>query len=902
MMRCSKLFVLKCVVIICYAIFSSWNMVNAQENNIDVSSALWNYVNSMRDEKLYVHTDKDVYTSLDTIWLRAYLVNAITNHQVDYSRYIYVELVDRLNTVHWREKVQRVTNDSLFLGYFPIPDVPQGEYFLRCYTYYMQNLEEDFLYRKRIRILNPYDHRVVCKTSLRELGDKRGKILTLRFENQQGELYTNVDFNYRISGITPKDTFNTLNSGYNGIVKLRVDNNAEYLWIKSTQNCKLHFEKYIPLMKTQVDYDVQFFPEGGVLLSGIRQKVAFKAVGSDGLGVPIQGKIYNNQGDSVCSFSSNELGMGSFMITSFANDSLFAICESESNVKRLFRLPVAVSSGMNIVLDFVNDEVVCNIKRTSDNEDSYKKTKLLIYSRAMPLLLLNSVDVDGRKLNLSTAPEGIIHFALLDSLNRKLSERLWFHRRVNREKLDINIVNKPQPRGMADCIISILGTHYEDTISGVFSVSVVNNAYSSVDVENYGIESCLLLSSDLKGYIEKPSYYFENNSIERQYALDNLLLTQGWSRFSFDNIISSTSMLNNSYYMERGQHLSGYVKNFWGRDSKNAKITLLGSNGVACEVRTDSVGRFIANNIQYERGTTFVAQAISQFGRKSLELLVDVPEFKRPKLVEPDGIMRDYDNFIHLYAKDYVFSDKGERLKTLGLVTVTQESDYNDLSYFKKFADEIEYEYFWRGKEDPEKYGHHKYTGKNHYDYDSTYNMHGADPTKNRVTLFDAVLPKHLIQEQQQGRPRILGFKHVSPLQTVDGGHGGYMRNSDVSGIYLYGGDINTSGSIIPVYDMTLAPKIEIKFNMQTFVPSAPQTYNVEFYIPKYNVVADNFDAIIDEQATRYWNPGMKLSSNNKQIISFPTSGGDKDNTYIIIVDGITDDGTPIHKIGYYKL
>ncbi len=803
--------------------------------------------------------------------------------------------------MHWREKIQRVTNDSIFVGYFPIPEVPQGEYFLRCYTYYMQNLDEEYIFRKRIRIVNPYDHRVVCKTSLRDLGEERGKLLILRFENQQGELYTNVEFNYRLSGITPQDTFMTANSGYNGIFRLRISKDVDYIWLRATQNSKLNFEKYIQLNDFPINYHVQFFPEGGVFLNNIKQKIAYKAIGMDGLGVPISGVIYDMYGDSICSFSSDKLGMGNFVIESKYEDILYAECKSEYGIIQRFRLPAAEQSGMGLSLEFVNDEVTCNINKTSDMTSQYNSSKLLIHSRGMPLALFDVPDVDGNALNLADAPEGIIHFAVIDTLNRIISERLWFHRKLRREDIDVKVLNVPLARGKAYCSILMKSAQDTGIVKGTFSISVVNDKYSSTDINSYGIESYLLLDSDLKGYIEAPAYYFENMSLERQNALDNLMLSQGWRRFVLDSIISGVVNLHGSYYMERGQHLSGYVKNFWGRDSKNALITLIGSNGVACEVRTDSVGRFIVNDIRFERGTTFVAQAVSNFGRKSLELLVDVPDFSRVVGIEPDGTMKDYDDFIQMYGKDYIFADNGERLKTLGLVTVTHESDYADLSYFKKLADEMEYEYYWRSKEDPQNYGSHVYTGRNRYEYDSTFYMHGADPAKNREVMFDAVLPKHLIQEQQMGRPRILGFMHVSPLNSVDGGHGGYARPSDVSGIYLYGGDINTAGSIVPVYDKTLAPKREIIFNMQTFVPSAPQPYNVEFYVPKYDVVPETLREIIDEKATRLWLPNVELSTNEPYLISFPVSGGEEYSSYSIVVEGITDTGTPIHKYFQFK-
>ena len=58
-------------------------------NREDAVKALWDYVNIKRDEKLYVHTDKDIYSSKDTVWLRGYLLNSVTTNIVDYRRYTY---------------------------------------------------------------------------------------------------------------------------------------------------------------------------------------------------------------------------------------------------------------------------------------------------------------------------------------------------------------------------------------------------------------------------------------------------------------------------------------------------------------------------------------------------------------------------------------------------------------------------------------------------------------------------------------------------------------------------------------------------------------------------------------------------------------------------------------------
>ncbi|MBE6334733.1 MAG: hypothetical protein E7071_07945 [Bacteroidales bacterium] len=878
--------------IITFVVFIICNFnINAQDISDSVGAKLLDYIYSIKEEKLFVHTDRESYFPKDTIWFRGYLVNATTNKCVDHSRYIYVELVDRTNTVHWREKVGRNLKDSTFSGYFPIPEISQGEYFLRCYTFYMQNQEEEFIYRKKIRIVNPYDHRVVCRTSVRNLSND-DKLLILRFENEQGELHTHVEFNYRIPGETPFDTAYTMNTGYNGIARIRMGKDADYIWIKSTLNSLWDIERYIPLSNYRQNYTVQFFPEGGDLLCGVNQRIAFKALGSDGLGMQISGHIYNQHKQKICSFESNKLGMGSFFIKSDTSAFYYAECISIHGTKKSFQLPQISLDGRALQLATDKENVVCNILNSSAKNDLLSNRTLLIHSRGMPLAIFNAEDVNGRCLNLSTSPEGVLHFVLLDSLYRVESERLWFHRKFTRDNLFANIINSPTPRKPAYCSLQLESS---DSINntGTFSVSVVNSGHTANDNSQYGIESYLLLTSDIRGYVENPAHYFVNTSEERMKDLDHLMLTQGWRRFNVTEILQDVMLHNRPYYMERGQFLSGHVKNFWGRDSKNAEVTLLGSNGSACKVTTDSVGRFLASDVYYDRGTTFVVQAVSSLGRKSLELNVDMPEFKRVERVEPDGTLKDFESFIKRYSKDYIFADNGERLKTIGVVKVTEYTDDRELSYFGQLADEMEYEYYWRGKEDSEKYGHNIYQGTKRYNYDSTYNIHGADPTKNRVTLFDAVAPIHLRQEQQTGQPRVLGYKLVPDIP--------WSRKLFI-GRGLQGGDVNTAGTIEPVYDKTLSPRIEISFNMQTLVPSAPQQQNVEFYKPSYNVATELLKEVVDEKITRYWNPNVKLSSEYPYTVAFPTAAGDGNQTYTITIEGITENGTPIHHSFQYSL
>ncbi|MBR2980575.1 MAG: hypothetical protein IKC67_00420, partial [Odoribacter sp.] len=94
-------------------------------------------------------------------------------------------------------------------------------------------------------------------------------------------------------------------------------------------------------------------------------------------------------------------------------------------------------------------------------------------------------------------------------------------------------------------------------------------------------------------------------------------------------------------------------------------------------------------------------------------------------------------------------------------------------------------------------------------------------------------------------------------------------------------------------------PHYEIEFNTQTITPLAPQlSEHTTFYQPHYNVDKELMN-IVDEKITRYWNPNVKLSSDSQLNITFPRVK--LDDTYTITVNGITDNGTPIHLQGYIE-
>ena len=94
------------------------------------------------------------------------------------------------------------------------------------------------------------------------------------------------------------------------------------------------------------EYAVSFFPEGGSLLNGITQHVAFKAQAATGFSLPVTGFVTNAQGDTLTSFATEHDGMGTLMLTPEAGQRYTAETRSEKGIVKRFPLPEVRSDGM----------------------------------------------------------------------------------------------------------------------------------------------------------------------------------------------------------------------------------------------------------------------------------------------------------------------------------------------------------------------------------------------------------------------------------------------------------------------------------------------------------------------------------------------------------------------------
>ncbi|RIY10009.1 hypothetical protein D0T11_10695 [Hymenobacter rubripertinctus] len=296
-----------------------------------------------------------------------------------------------------------------------------------------------------------------------------------------------------------------------------------------------------PLAQDSTGPNVQFFPEGGTLVRGLRSRVAFQLTGLPGPGSSAQGQVLDEQGTTVATFSARRGGMGSFLLTPTTAGNRYTAILSHPRLPRpvVRRLPSVAENGYVLrVADSGPAQVTLTVQATPDQDQT---VLLLVHARhqaalAQPLRLTSGSAT--LTLAKSQLPEGVSHFTLFTTAHQPLCDRLFFQRPRQRLALDARPDKSGYtPREKVRLQLTASSPTGTTTPPAALSVAVYRldslNADAPPTIDHY-----LGLTSELRGTVDNPAYYFTATGPEVAEATEDLLLTQGWSRFGWDAVFA----------------------------------------------------------------------------------------------------------------------------------------------------------------------------------------------------------------------------------------------------------------------------------------------------------------------------------------------------------------------------
>jgi len=373
--------------------------------------------------------------------------------------------------------------------------------------------------------------------------------------------------------------------------------------------------------------DVQFLPESGNMLAGVKTKIAVKAISPDGAGTEIKGIITDNENKPAGTFATTHLGMGVFEFIPAAGKTYKAGITFADGSSSTVDLPKASDNGYQLNIDNANTGII-KINVLGGRQNPLDKVTLVGQSGG--LVYFSAKNTDAGKFNIVVSkkefPTGAVQFTLFDANGLPLNERLIFIN--NNDQLNLNVSTGQTAyaaRHKVQVTIQAKNKLNQPAI-GNFSVAVTDEAKVPIDEINENtILSKLLLTSELKGYIEQPNYYFTNVTDKTAADLDALMLTQGYHRFEWKQVLDNTPH-QLTYQPEKALEIAGLVKK-GSKPLANQKVTLFAKSATNFfkDTVTDANGRFVFKNLVFGDSTKFVVQAKTSKGQDNVVLTVDTP-------------------------------------------------------------------------------------------------------------------------------------------------------------------------------------------------------------------------------------------------------------------------------------
>ena len=466
-----------------------------------------NFNKVVPQEKVYLHFDNMGYFENETLWFKAYVTRTDNGHPSDLSKVLYVELLNPSGDV---VKTRKYPIDSLGVSHGDIKLdtlLTSGYYEVRAYTRYMTNWGTNAVFSRVIPVF--------------KAPKKEGDFSDLAIRTT---MYYNRDPNNRYSD----------DSLYQKAIEEGIYTSG--------------------LMKT---ISVNFYPEGGNLIVGKRCRVAMLAVDDNGNPYASEGFVMNEAGDVLASVQTDTLGRGIFEVVPDTGKLTFQmrnLKKSERRSVQYFTLPEAKREGCTLSVDAVSRQMLATIQCTRGVCGNLLGYVIMHNGNIIRCDTIKAVPLLEIELDRKTMPEGVNQLTVFDSWGRIMAERLFFicPKPDKADSIRVTaLTQRLKPCGKVE-----MELHTRPNANLSFSAI---DAHTMTNGKQGNMKTWMLLSSDVRGYINNVDYYFEADDKEHRKNADLLMLTQGWRRYDW-RLMSERYTFRKAQPLEDQMILNGQLK------------------------------------------------------------------------------------------------------------------------------------------------------------------------------------------------------------------------------------------------------------------------------------------------------------------------------------------------------
>ena len=848
-------------------------------------------------EKIHVTTDRGSYLAGDTIWLRAWVVDAASHQISDASQFVYVELVSPTNSVMTRVKIHRET-DGLFQGYIPLDiEIPEGRYQLTAYTMFMQSVGAEYFYSQPVEVsaLSSVRRRIVSRC--------------VRYNNE-----VDVTLRYEVSAdssLCPYNTFGYESSDKNWYEQ-QYDHRTKEVHLtlkgKDAQMSDLlvafdNYSKYITLPPAEV-MDVSFYPEGGYLVPDVECVMTFKVHNTSTNSLSEVGHLVDAQGQVIAPLTVEHDGMGMVSFTPREGSSYSAQWRDNFDEAINFALPQVKADATVLQVRRANDGLI-TISAVGARPDS---NLIVLQERGMMV----AAGYDTVTINDTDLSPGVVQAMLFDSEWHCLSERLFFVG-IDRQSMPELTTDHNAYTDREQVRINVDLKELADK-QGNYAVSVIDGLAAEPSEGN--IHANLLLQSELRGHINRPNYYFEDADTttleQRRRHLDMLMLTQGWRRYDIPRVLRGR-LAEPQFPLEISQVVTGRVLSDWRKKPVvNAKVSLIAPLvEFSAMTATDSLGEFAIAMPLLPDSVDCIVMAENVKGKKQMNLELDSETFPQTYYMGfdemhavPATIVDDQDwrlehsgDWRHILLNELVvtairqrqraresnpYSLTPNKIAAQGIRTIDDAAralpglvTMNGGLYTVGGAAKDRVTIYVDGEPVLENFTSDAEGLKMLERYSTTFSKNPKSKDAIRHVLASGAIGN----ESNYGLPEVMiaesmvSFKDLEYIYFARAPHGGGSLHIQHKKGY-HAKDKKEPSVYLKITQLMGAQK------------------PVEFYSPRYDRGDCGNAPGSDLRTTLYWNPCVTIDSNGSSAFDFYASDT-HNTTYIVTVEGITSDGTP---------
>ena len=854
-------------------------------------------------EKLYLMCDKPYYSAGEVLYFSGHLVHATLLERNSASKYIYVELITPEGNLVERLKVE--ADRGQFVGTFMLnARLTSGRYTLRAYTRWMTNFDMGYFFAREIYIGNYIDDAVL--TSIRyHMNDNGTVTATLRISDEFSLPIVGSTVRYRtiIDGRSRSSSAKSDKSGEIEFSFRPSENPNDCIEIRVRANSR-DLQRYIQMPSFSDTFDVQFCPEGGNLIGGVAQCVAFKAVGVNGKGCKVKGRLFNSAGEVVAEISSEHKGMGRFVIRPEVGESYYAELSSASGVTKRFELPTVEVAGVALRVMRQRDGFTVLAQPSGVDIANYVA---VIHSRGAVVGVVENIATPFRIAN-NDLFDGIAQLSVVDRHSLTVVAQRLFYVAAGRYAQVRVVTDKESYAKREKVNMTLAVTDSKGApVSGNFSMSVTDASVVERSDGAENILSYMLLSSDLKGEVEEPGYYFIDNSPKRLEQLDLVMMTNGWRRYQLSAVLAGERPEIISP-MEDSERIRGSVFGLIGRAKKPSIVLMNPKTKYVEQFELNEYNNFLIAGLQTKEDTQYIIQALNKKGRdKSVRIEIETENFP----VVTSSHLREYylspalpipSNFL-TRAKERYFYEGGERVIDIEEIIVTARRRttffstatagsmlHGDLSRFATVYDALATfkELEVSGTTVTTKVAHSIRDMRVAFEEELSPNEEDNSDVQFLQTVptveQDTRVPELYINGELADIDELGNYdtKYIERLSFADGNRATMLGLSASQGAILM--EVSREGMVYAT-DSDAMARVLVRGSHKP----------VEFYKPKYPTADSRLSTVKDLRSTIAWEPLLRPTEDGRVTVDFYTA--DRGGAYDVVIEGITDNG----QVLYYR-